>query len=325
MNPSLTPQTANLWIPGQEVLYFALGGRALMAVRFNAVVLNKPFNPLALEMDATEPPWSEFPANIEAAVVPAQPATANLGQIALLRHSVRHVTYATRYFIDLQTSFAEYLNKLSQNSRHNLRRRVRRFTEFSGGRIQWQSYRSPEEMSEFYRLATEISARSWNEAQGGPGFSGTFGKDRVMTMACQDLGRSYLLFHKERPLAFAYCEIQEKNVVYLKIGYDQGYANWSPGTVLFYLFMESIFAEGKFEYFDFAEGELWYKSTLATGSMRYARLTYFRRRPKNILMITASHSLDVFSTNGGRFLERLGIKRLLKKTIMGRTARPGQV
>ncbi len=324
---NVVEEQSTRWVmePEPEVLRFTLAGRELKAVPLCAVTLSTPFTKLTTNLTASEPPWDTIPAGIDAAVLPEQPVEVDSPRLMFLPNSIRYVAACSeRYFVDLQGSFAEYLNKLSQNSRHNLRRRVRRFTEFSGGRIRWATFCLVEELSEFYRLATEISKRSWNEAEGGPGFSGTFKKDRIESVSRQDRSRGYVLFDRERPIAFAYCEIHEKDVDYLKIGYDQDYSEWSPGTVLFYLLLQSLFAEGKYGLFDFKDGVMWYKSTLATGSARCARIIYFRRNFRNLAIVTAHASLASCSRGAGMALRVVNLKERIKGLMMGKLRRPGQ-
>jgi len=311
--------------PTPEVLSFTVGGRDLMALRLRAVTLSTPFSKLTTDVRATEPEWNTVPSEAQAAVIPAQPVDADSRRLEILKQSIRYgASYSEHYFIDLSGSFVEYLSKLSQNSRHNLRRRVRRFTEFSGGQIRWARYCSVEQVSEFYRLATAVSGRSWNEGVGGPGFSRTLSEERVRGLASQDRSRGYLLFDGESPIAFAYCEIHGKDVAYVKIGYDQDYSKWSPGTVLFYLLLESLFAEAKYDCFDFKEGELWYKSMLATGSKRCARIIYFRRNLRNLALVTTHWALGALSRAAGRALSLLKLKEAIKRTMMGKLYRPGE-
>jgi hypothetical protein len=311
--------------PSPEVLALMVGGRELVKVRLSAVTLSTPFGRLTTDFSASEPTWDDVPAAVQAAVIPAQPTDAAPKRLELLPKSIRYcASRSDHYFIDLSGTFGDYLGKLSQNSRHNLRRRVRRFTEFSGGQIRWAAYRSIEQASEFYRLAAAVSSRSWNEEVGGPGFSGTVSEERVRGLAGQDCNRGYVLFDGERPVAFAYCEIHDTDVAYLKIGYDQEYAKWSPGTVLFYLLLESLFAERKYGLFDFKEGELWYKRMLATGSKRCSRVIYLRRNPKNLALVITHWSVGSLSRAAGEGLAKVGVKQGLKRLMMGKSLRPGQ-
>jgi hypothetical protein len=315
------------WVAGPtpEVLTFEVGGRNLVSLPLRAVTLCTPFSELTDDTKATEPSWESIPPHVQAAVVPAQPLAADPGRVRFLPRSIRYsASYSDHYFVDLSGTFNQYLNKLSQNSRHNLRRRVRRFVEFSGGQIKWGRYRSIEEVGEFYRLAAAVSDRSWAQAAGGPGFSGTLGKERMREVAGEGRARGYVLFDAERPVSFAYCEIRDDDVAYVKIGYDQGYSQWSPGTVLYYLLLESLFAEGRFRCFDFQEGELWYKRALATGSKRCARIIYFRRALRSFALVTAHCLLGAASRGAGRVLGPMSLKRRIKRAMMGKLRRPGQ-
>jgi hypothetical protein len=97
---------------------------------------------------------------------------------------VRYIGSPTsRYYIDLRGSFAEYLQKFSAKQRHNLTREVRKFTEFSGGRIDCRTFLSVDEMKEFYRHGNQIFANSWKEEIGGPGLSGSVPEAEALRLA----------------------------------------------------------------------------------------------------------------------------------------------
>jgi len=330
--PTQTPKgmdallKAEHWKSAKEVIDFMLGGRVLKSVTFPAMVLDVPFTQLEFPIDQLTIPWKSLPGGIEAAVVPALPVTVDPPRLTLLPHFIRYVVSSKdRYFVDFQGSFQDYLNRLSQNARHNLRRRIRRFTEFSGGQIQWKKYRHPHEMGEFHRLAGEISTRSWHVEVGGPGFQGAVREEELIELAQNDRVRAYILFHKGKPISFAYCVAQKENLVYKMIGYDQEYAQWSPGNVLYYLFMESLFTEEHYRYFDFTEGTLAYKDHIKTGSLRCAQVLYMRRNVKNLAIVASHLFLERFSLSVGKLMARIGLKRRIKKLIMGKYARPGQV
>jgi len=317
---------AEHWKPAKEVIDFMLGGRVLKSVALPAMALDVPFTQLEIPIDQLTLPWKSLPDGIEAAVIPALPVTVDPPRLTLLPRFIQYVVGSKdRYFVDFQGSFQDYLDQLSQNARHNLRRRVRRFTEFSGGQIQWRKFRYPHEMGEFHRLASEVSTRSWHVEVGGPGFQGAVKEEELIELARSDRVRAYILFHKDKPVSFAYCVAQKENLVYKMIGYDQEYAQWSPGNVLYYLFMESLFTEENYRYFDFTEGTLAYKDHIKTGSLRCAQVLYLRRNFKNLALVASHLFLERFSLYLGKLMAKIGLKRRIKKIIMGKYARPGQI
>lgn len=332
MDTTRTPARAGppgeepLWAPATEALYLALGGRTLKTLEFKAVVLTTPFTRLNLGIEQAAPPWNELPRGIDVAVVPALPAETRPPALALLPRFIRYVPkYSPRYFVDLSGTFEEYLAKLGQNARHNLRRRIKRFTEFSGGDIQWKAFRAPEEMGAFHAIACAVAEHSWQKRTGGRVFPQVVSLEDLTSLAGGGRVRAYALFHQERPVAFSYCAGQHENLVYTMIGYDEAYSQWSPGNVLYYLFMKSLFEENRYRHLDFTDGILAYKDFIKTDSIPCARVLYFRRTLKHRLIVAADLFLIRISPAAGRLLKALGLKTKLKKLILGNEARPGQV
>jgi CelD/BcsL family acetyltransferase involved in cellulose biosynthesis len=294
----------------QEVLRFTLGGHELHKLPLRAVTLTTPFTKLTTEMESNLPPWESLPKGIDAAVVPAQPVAIDPPHLTFLSNAIRYVPgCSNRYFIDLQGSFAAYLRKFSAKSRKNLRRDVRKFAEFSGGQIQWRELRSPAEISEFCSLAIEISPKTWQERAGGPGFPRTEGfRNAMMDLAAEGLARGYVLCHDGRPISYLLCRAYDDCLLYARPAYDKDYADCSPGRVLLYLVLKSLFVEARYRYLDFGDGTLPYKQFFSTGYVRCARVIYFRRTFYNLAIAMSHHSLSSISRGSGRLLKVIGLK-----------------
>jgi hypothetical protein len=310
----------------REVLYFTLGGRELTKLSLHALTLTIPFTQLNTDIEANVPPWNEFPSDIDAAVVPAQPVAADPPRLTILPHAIRYVaSCSNRYFVDLQGSFPAYLQKFSAKSRNTVTRKIRRCAECSGGQIEWRELRSLDEMSEFRNLAVEVSRKTWQEGTGGPGFPREKEFEKaIISLAAEGLARGYVLFHKSRPIAYALCLAYDDVLLYARPAYDQDYANWSPGTVLLYLLLEKLFAESRYRYLDFGEGTLQYKQFFSTNHIRCARMIYFRRSFTNCAVVMSHFSLSSFSRGTGRLLKAAKLKVRVKRLLMGKWRRPGQ-
>lgn len=322
----MTTADSALWEPATEALYMSLAGRTLKTLEFPALVLTTPFTRLHLGIEETAPPWKDLPSDIAVAVIPALPAETKPPVLVKLPHFIRYIPkYGERYFVDLSGSFEDYLAKLGQNARHNLRRRIKRFTEFSGGEIRWREFRLPEEMQAFHAFAGEVASKSWQKRTGGRLFPQVYSVEHLVALASAGRVRAYVLFHEDRPIAFSYCVGQHENLVYTMIGYDEAYGQWSPGNVLYYLFMKSLFEENRFRYLDFTDGILAYKDFIKTDSIPCARVLYFKRTLRNYFIVATDLFLVRISTGAGRLLKLLGLKTKLKKLVLGKEARPGQV
>jgi CelD/BcsL family acetyltransferase involved in cellulose biosynthesis len=312
--------------PEVQVLPFALGGHKLTVLSFRALCVTTPLTKLSADLEATLPPWSLLPKEIDAAVVPAQPFETVPVRLTFLPDSVRYVaSYSDRYLVDLRGSFETYMQKFSSKSRSELRRTVRKFAEHCGGRIQWKKFSSPSDMVEFHRLAVEVSSKSWKVKTGGPGFpqSLEFGK-QLAERAKDELVRGYVLFHGDRPVTYIYYRIEEDNLVGTHVAYDDEYSWWSPGNVLFLSIVEKLFEEQRYRYVDFGDGVLPYKQFFSTNQVRCARIFYFRRTVRNIAIAGAHCALTSTSTSVGKAMRTLGLKQKIKKLMMGKLHRPGQ-
>jgi CelD/BcsL family acetyltransferase involved in cellulose biosynthesis len=82
-------------------------------------------------------------------------------------------------------------------------------------------------------------------------------------------------------------------------GYDPDYLRLSVGTVLQWLAVESLFAEKRFRYFDFTEGESEHKRLFSTGHLDCANVALLRPTLANRML---AHSHLRF----GRAVEALG-------------------
>jgi hypothetical protein len=309
-----------------EFLYFAVGGRPLMKLSLNALTLAIPFTELDTDIEAHVPIWSTFPDETTAAVVPAQPIAVEVPTVTILPHAIRYVaSRSNRYFVDLSGSFAAYLRKFRAKPRHNLTRTIRRCAELCGGQIEWREFRSPEEMSEFVALAIAVSPNTWQERVGGPGFPREHEFEKaIVNLAIDGLARGYVLFHGSRPIGYVLCQACDDVLLYARPAYDQEYADWSPGTVLLYLLLEKLFAEGRYRHLDFGEGTLAYKQFFATNYIRCARIMYFRRSCRNCSIVMSHWSVSCLSRSTGRVLKAAKLHERLKRALMGRWRRPGQ-
>jgi CelD/BcsL family acetyltransferase involved in cellulose biosynthesis len=320
-----TPRDVAAWTPSVEPLRFFLGGRDLGAIQIPALTLNVPFTHLSTNLEDSAPPWETLPPGIEAAVVPAQPVDGKLPRLTQLPGLVRYVGPATdRYSIDLEGTFAGYLRRLSQNTRHTLRRKLRRFAESCGGELKWRAFTSAGEMREFHRMASDVSRRSWAARVGGPGFDGSVSEVTLLQLADENLVRGYVLFQGDCPVSYQLCTGLGDVLLCVRTGYDERHGQHSPGTILLQLLIEGLFAERRYKRLDLGEGTLGYKSLLSTDSTRCVRVIYFRRTFQNLAIASSHLALSASSIAAGKLLARIGMKQRLKRRMMGKMRRPGQ-
>ncbi len=227
-----------------------------------------------------------------------------------------------RFYVNLQSSFDDYLDHFSAKSRQTVRRKIRKLEEHSGSTVDRREYRTPSEIESFIPIAAELSRKTYQHQLLQLGFcDGVEMRRSLLRQAEQGTLRTYLLFVRNQPVAFMICPIQDDVVVYSQVGYDPAYSEWSPGTVLQYHVLERLFAEGKYRIFDFGNGQGPHKEFFATASIRCADIYLFRNSFRNRLLVRLHALCDGFSENVGKFLNRLGIKETVKKLLRRTSAK----
>jgi hypothetical protein len=193
-----------------------------------------------------------------------------------------------RYFIDLSSgSFDDYLAKFSAKTRNTLKRKARRFAEYSGGVLDFRYYTSPGEMLEFCQHAISVSRVSY-QAKIGFGFPETAEfKTSLIGEAGKGRACGFVLMSDSRPVSYVFCRINGDHISYAIPGYDPKLAKFSPGTVLLFLILQRLFAERRFRVFDFGGQEWGYKELFGTSSVDYVRVFWFPVTMKNFVLVTA--------------------------------------
>lgn len=321
MSDSQAPPAA----PGAAVrartvhLKYHLGEVPLFSVGFELAVLSTHFTRLSQRPEETLEAVRTGTRERDGILLRSHPIDQRLPRIGRARDHdlLRYVPsqYERRY-IDFEGTFEDYLKRFSSKSRSTLRRKVRKFAKLCGGEPRWRTYRTPAETEEFYRLAREVSRKTYQERLLDAGLPETdeFRKE-MLEGAERDETRGYLLFHEEKPVAYLHCPIHDGVVFYGYLGYDPEYAKWSPGTVLQHLALEQLFQEPDLKMFDFTEGEGAHKSFFSTHGVLCADIYYLQRTLRNRFLVRLHAVLDAFSRATVRLLDRLGLKERIKRLI----------
>lgn len=282
---------------------------------FNAAQLSTPGDPLELDL-----PFGDYTEGVEALIVRSFPIENELVPMVILPEAIRYVTAQyRRQYIDMTGDFANYLKKFSAKRRAQLKRLVKEFKEFSDGNILWKEYRHANEIDAFYLNARMISITTYQEKLLNVGFPDTYEyKVYLQQLAKEDGVRGYVLFHRDKPIAYVCCLAIGSTLLYEHVGYDSNYRHLSPGNVLQYLILEKIFADNYFKLFDFNEGDGAHKAFFATHSVLRANYFFFRKTIRNYLLVKSHYSIEHLSSKLASMLDRYGLKAKLKRYIRSR-------
>lgn len=255
--------------------------------------------------------------DVAGAVIRSQPLATPMPALAIENGLIRYRTAtAPRHWISLEGSFADYLAKFSSKTRQTLGRKTRKLLAPPVSAV-FRAYRSPDEMEEFIREARALSAKTYQERLLGVGFPSEPAFHRqIVERAASGLEQGFLLFTGEKAIAYLYTpEVKPGVYSYHSLGYDPEYEQHSPGTVLQYLALEHIFAQGNQGMFDFGEGETEQKKLFGTHSVLCADVYMLRATPGNLGRVGMRVFLESTSSAIVWFLERAGIKRWVKRTM----------
>ncbi|MBV8507463.1 MAG: GNAT family N-acetyltransferase [Alphaproteobacteria bacterium] len=274
-----------VWVVRTETLEFRLGPLRLGNFHFTAMSLLS--NPFLIDPNLSIPIEDAVAKGSDAVVRYGMPVSPRFPALRVERRSIRYVArYGLRYIVEFDGSFEDYLQKFSRKSRHELRRTVRKFCGHRLGQGCIAEYRTPTEIKEFRQMAIQISQNSYKE-QIGWGFdeSETFAR-QLESDASHDIARGFVLLLGEKPAAYGFCRAEQDVIVYKHTGYDEQFAQGSPGKVLLYLMLERLFSEGEFRLLDFDGMERYpYTEFFATRIIDCARVFWFRPTFRNLVVV----------------------------------------
>lgn len=219
-------------------------------------------------------------------------------------------------FIDLSTSFEQYERKFSSKTKSTLRRKVRKFAENSGGRIVWKTYRSPDQLEEFFHHARSVSRLTYQERLLNVGLPDSDGfRENARRLALKDQLRAYLLFDREKPVSYLYCPEKDGVLKYAYLGYDPEYQYLSVGTVLQWLAVEQMFDEKRFRFFDFTEGNSNHKILFSSEQRLCANVYFIGRNWRDRALVYSQYGTNMLSAWLGKALDRYGMKARVKRLL----------
>lgn len=229
-----------------------------------------------------------------------------------LQHgSTQGIVYAERgvrdfFTITLPATFDDYLAKFKQKKRYNLKRQVRVLREQGGGELELVRAESDAQIPAFLTEAKIVAQNSWEHRLAVKESDDWEEQERVEDLARRGFLRCYLLKTGGVPCAYVIGYQSQGIFHYSDIGYDQRFAQFSPGSVLLYLLIEDLINYRPPRLLNFGIGDSHYKSQFATDTSAEASVLLLRRTGPNQLK-HAAHRL--FRTAGR------GAKRVLPRGL----------
>ena len=223
-----------------------------------------------------------------------------------------------RHYIAMDGGFDAYMAGFSGKTRSTLRRKLRKFAEAGGGALDLREYRGGAEFDAFLAAALPLSRRTYQGRRLGAGLpEAAEAQARLREGAADDRLRASILFLDGKPASYLCLPVEGETLIYAWLGYDPALAHLSPGAVHQLAALESLFAEARFTFFDFTEGEGAHKALFGTAAVEAASFFLLRRSAANRLLMGALDGFDRSVATGRRMAERSGVlagaRRLLKR------------
>ena len=215
-----------------------------------------------------------------------------------------------RHYIDMSGSFADYMARFSGKTRSTLRRKAKKLAEESGGTTVTE-HRSPAEIEAFLAAALPLSAKTYQARLLDAGLPDSPEARRAMLEAAEDdRMRGFLLHAGGQAIAYLSLPVVGPRtggtLVYAHLGYDPDHARLSPGTVLQMEALERLFAEQRYRWFDFTEGEGAHKAMFGTGSAACSSFVLLRPTLANRALLASRGVFDAGVAQARALAERSG-------------------
>jgi len=220
------------------------------------------------------------------------------------------------FYADLRGGPEQAFKEMSSKTRATIVRKVRQYKAFCNGEIRWRVYRTPDEMTEFQTQAAELARKTYQSRLFDSGLPDTDAfRSGMLDLAARDLVRGFLLFHGDLPIAYLYTPAPDGFLVYDYLGYNSAYAEHSPGTVLQYLALETLYAERRFPIYYWGYGYSQTKKVFSTREVLGADLFYIRPTLRNKLALYLHYGIDRLAVSAGNLLNRLRLKQSIKRWL----------
>jgi CelD/BcsL family acetyltransferase involved in cellulose biosynthesis len=198
-----------------------------------------------------------------------------------------------RHYIDMSGTYEDYLSRFSGKTRSTLRRKQRKLAKELGTAYAISEYRTRAEIEAFLAAALPLSAKTYQARLLDAGLPETEASRTAMLQAAEaDRMRCYLLHSSDGPVAYLSLPIVGETLIYAHLGYDPGWSKLSPGTVLQMEALERLFAEQRFRYFDFTEGEGAHKAMFGSDSVECCSFVLLEPTMANRALLSARSGFD---------------------------------
>lgn len=201
---------------------------------------------------------------------------------------------APHWWLELPEQPKAYWQRWNSRSRYKLRSKLRKIEN------ELLVIKRAEDVGQFLSLAHVVSQSSWQGRRLGVRIADRPSERRRLE-AWAKIGalRSYVLCHRQTPIAFMRGAMWNGRFVHDEIGYDTSFAKHAPGTMLLLRVLDDLIADGTPMVVDFGAGDAAYKRQFGTRQSASGQVILTRPGPRPALALRV-HRAQTWASDRAR-------------------------
>jgi hypothetical protein len=225
--------------------------------------------------------------------------------------------------MNLPETMEEFYQKFSSNTRHQLRRYIKKIEKAHPGNLSFKKFQNMDEVDKLYHDVEKIAQLTYHRGMGAGFIYNTENYHRLELSASHGWLRAYILYIEDKPCSF-YIGTLYSNTIYLSFtGYNPDYKKFEPGTVAFMKMIEDLINKEVKEV-DFGFGDAFYKQRFGDQNWRETSLYIYSRTLDGIKLNIMRTSTTIINECAKKILNSLNILRVIKKRWRAQLAHRSQ-
>jgi hypothetical protein len=209
-----------------------------------------------------------------------------------------------------------YLSSMKRKVRYNIKRSVKQMHDAFDGNLELKEYRHENEVEELLLNVNKIFQKCWQSQVMGYYERGSLSQiENKKFQAKNSWLRCFVLECNNSPIAFVMGNQFNGYFEYDETGFDPAYSKHSPGTVMTYLLIESLFNENKPNLVNFGYGENVYKKIFGNHSYAAFNILACHNSSKFHYILKIQKSLNQTYSIISNGLTKLGIDKYIRKIL----------
>jgi len=292
---------------------FVLGARCLWSAKRDLVSVGWSLSDILVSSHVQRPDLPATADGYRFQSIPADRLPSVVSNPGLIASTPQ---FYPRHYIDMSSGYDGYLAQFSSKTRATLARKARKLAEASGGTLDIRTFHRPEDLPAFFADALPLARETYQARLPNASLpDDELFRCKAGQLAKSDDLRAYILYLSGRAIAYLYLPVDGDVLVYAYLGYDQTHAHLSPGTVLQMQALEALFAERRFRYFDFTEGDGPHKALFGTHQAACATVFVLRSELRNHILLRQHKLFNAAVGQASSLAQRMGIKPMLRKLL----------